>query len=439
MKCPECGKEMPEDAKKCDCGWKKKAEHADGVGVARFDESFDWMTRALELTAEGFLTGRAIVTNIGVFTYRTADGKTHAELRLPEEVFDGQSLNTLKMKPITNDHPIELVTPENITPLQVGMTGSAVSSTTQQRDYDGWTEQNKLTDGFHLAVDVSITEKQAIAAVQAGKTALSCGYTCDLEPKAGVWCGVPYDYIQRNIRYNHVAIVDAARAGDAARLRLDSAGAVMVADNKGAGMASSSKRQEANQMADNLKKITLDGVERQAEDAVVVELHKTKERADQADAQLTSVKAELSQTSAKLDAANEQVTKLTADLEAAKAEKLDQAKFDAAVNAKVQLIAIAAKAGVEKLDGTNEELMKAIILKASPDAKLDGKDANYIQARFDMAVEQLEKIQNADGATRSATTTLPGTGSTGSQETAKADSAAARERYLERLRNPNKE
>ena len=40
--------------------------------------------------------------------------------------------------------------------------------------------------------------------------------------------GMGYDFIQRNIRANHVAIVDRARAGDSARIRLDSADAVLV-------------------------------------------------------------------------------------------------------------------------------------------------------------------------------------------------------------------
>ena len=76
-----------------------------------------------------------------------------------------------------------------------------------------------------------ITRKDAIEAVLNGKQALSMGYTCDLEmaePNA-TWCGIEYDFIQRNIRYNHCAIVDSARAGDNAKieLRADSEDAVL--------------------------------------------------------------------------------------------------------------------------------------------------------------------------------------------------------------------
>ncbi|MCX7015414.1 MAG: alpha/beta hydrolase fold domain-containing protein, partial [Candidatus Sumerlaeota bacterium] len=57
-------------------------------------------------------------------------------------------------------------------------------------------------------------------AIEAGKTALSCGYTCDLEHTPGNWMGIKYDAIQRNIRYNHMAVVKAGRAGDAAKLHM---------------------------------------------------------------------------------------------------------------------------------------------------------------------------------------------------------------------------
>ena len=65
-------------------------------------------------TTEGYLEGRAIVSNVGVFTYVLPDGTIQRELRPPEEVFAEESINSLKLKPITNDHPAEKVTTENI-------------------------------------------------------------------------------------------------------------------------------------------------------------------------------------------------------------------------------------------------------------------------------------------------------------------------------------
>lgn len=75
--------------------------------VKRFDtlDAGSWMTTKFTRTTEGFLTGRAIVTSIGVFTYQYADGTVLRELRLPEEVFAPESLESMKLKPVTNQHP----------------------------------------------------------------------------------------------------------------------------------------------------------------------------------------------------------------------------------------------------------------------------------------------------------------------------------------------
>ena len=44
--------------------------------IRRFDniDNSQWMTVPFERTTEGFLKGRAIVTSIGVFTYKRKDG-----------------------------------------------------------------------------------------------------------------------------------------------------------------------------------------------------------------------------------------------------------------------------------------------------------------------------------------------------------------------------
>jgi hypothetical protein len=103
---------------------------------------------------------------------------------------------------------------------------------------------------------------------------LSCGYTCDLEKAedGAKWCGIDYDFIQRNIRYNHVAIVDRARAGDDARIRMDGISVNIKNDNE-----------EETNMPDVFKKVNLDGVEYQAEAPVLTALHTAKERADKAE------------------------------------------------------------------------------------------------------------------------------------------------------------
>jgi hypothetical protein len=405
--CPSCGKNMTNGV--CDaCGYKSKVKKTDS-NVQRFDyfDAPTWgLSQKFTRTPEGFLKGRAVVTNVGVFTYRNADGTTRAELRLPEEVFDSTSLDSLKMKPVTNNHPTELVTPENIKQYQVGSLGDNPSSTTQIRDYNGnYKDSEKLTDGFHVAIDMCITESTAIEDVVNGKRALSCGYTCDLEPAAdnAKWCGIPYDYIQRNIRYNHVAIVDSARAGDEAKIRMDS------------GIWISNINYDEGGDLD-LKTIKLDGVDYQAEAPVIAALTKATERADKAEAELKMVKeVTLSKLQADHDTHKERADKAEKELKDLKEAGPDQTRIDQAVNAKLHLLKGAELAGVEvKKDTTDNDIRKAVILKVFPNANLDGKDDVYIQARFDGAMDILEESSKNDGETRQFVTdslVAPGNGS----------------------------
>ena len=367
--------------------------------IRRFDniDHSEWMTTPFERTTEGFLKGRAIVTCCGVFTYKRADGTLQRELRLPEEVFAPATLESLKLKPVTLNHPTELVTPENADMLQVGSLGDNPSSTNQE--YNGYgepTDLKKLTDGLNVAVDMIITKKDAIDAVINGKQGLSMGYTCDIEmaEPGSTWCGVEYDYIQRNIKYNHCAIVDAGRAGDNAKieLRVDSADAVLedklVTKDGGTKM---------------LKKINLDGIDYEAEESVIKALNTEKKRADDAVAELSKFKEdsakELSVMTAERDTQKERADKAEEDLAKAKAEALDSTKLDEAVNARIELYKNAEKAGVEvKNDMKDADIKKAVIAKVFPKANLDGKDSVYIDARYDATVEML--AERADSNSR---------------------------------------
>jgi hypothetical protein len=358
--------------------------------VSRLD-SFNpgrWMTSPFIRTAEGFLSGRAIITSVGVFTYLNADGSKTRELRPPEEVFDRDSLASMKMKPVVNDHPDEKVTDENVKKYQVGSLGSNPSSTVQEHDWDGsYTDWEKRTDGFHVAIDMIVNNADAINDVLNGKRALSMGYECEIEmaPPGSVWCGMEYDCIQRNIRYNHVAIVDTARAGDAACIRLDSADAVLLID----------QNHHTYQEDKTMKKIRIDGVDYDGDERLIQFYQEQKSRADSAEKALETAKADqksaLSTLEAERDTYKERADKAEKDLKEAKALAADPKRIDEAVKAKVILMGAADQAGVEVKDGMSDiEIKKAVVLAKFPSAKLDGKDDVYITARFDAALEALE-------------------------------------------------
>ena len=164
------------------------------------------ITGKIKRCDDGSLQGTATVARSGILTY-FENGKIIKEFVPPDELAKQDSLSTLKMRPITNDHPsTREVTPANVKEFQCGMTGETVTC-----------------DGQTLDTTLTINESKAIAEVEGGKRELSAGYRCDIEMTAGTYNGERYDRIQRNRHYNHVAICDLGRAGSVASLHLDSA------------------------------------------------------------------------------------------------------------------------------------------------------------------------------------------------------------------------
>lgn len=410
--------------------------------LRRFDniDNSQWMTLPFERTNEGFLRGRAIVTSIGIFTYKRKDGTIQRELRLPEEVFSPSTLNSMKLKPVTLNHPTELVTIDNADTLQVGSLGDN-PSWTKEWEHRNWEE---VTDGINCAIDMIITKKDAIDAVLNGKQALSMGYTCDLEQAqpGATWCGVEYDFIQRNIRYNHCAIVDSARAGDNAKIELR-------ADSEDAVLEDIVTKTDGGETM--LKKINLDGIEYEAEESVIKALMSEKARADKAEKEkedacgekktmdkkvadmekkVTEFEKRISELEAERDSAKDKAESLEKDLEKAKADSADPKRLDEAVKAKIELLHNAEKAKVEvKEDMSDVDIKKAIIASTFPKANFDGKDDVYIQARYDATVEML--CEKNDGKTRQVTSDLPPENH--------ADENDAREKMIQRLKNHGQE
>lgn len=350
------------------CSPKKKKDEDD---LQRFDffglypDAELELTDKFEKTPEGYLKGKAIVTNIGVFPYLNPDGTIHRELRPPEEVFDGYSLESLKGIPLTNLHPNEAVTIDNIKKYQVGYTGTRV-----------------FHDSYHVAVEIIVTDLQTIEDIMEGKRALSCGYTLDLENSDGNYLGTAYDVIQRNIRYNHLAIVDRGRAGDAARMRIDSNNSLLKGYKN---------RKEDNMP--NLKKVKIDGVEYEAEAEVIKNYTTEKDRADSLQKQLDAKSEEYVKLEAEKDTLQDKADKLGKEVEEA---KNDTSKLDEAVKNRLAILKAAEDAEIEvKEDHSELDIQKSIITKVFPSAKLDGKDEVYIKARFDGAVEFLAEKKDA--------------------------------------------
>lgn len=154
-------------------------------------------------TEEGYLVDHPIVTTCGIFEYKNPDGTTRRELRLPEYVFEEKSLESYKGKPIIITHDAGEVDKNNVHQEQIGTIMSA-----------------GYRDGDNVRCEIIIHDTNALQ--RCGLKELSLGYSLDTDDTPGVWKGEKYDCIQKNIEINHLALVGEARAGESARLNIDS-------------------------------------------------------------------------------------------------------------------------------------------------------------------------------------------------------------------------
>ena len=113
-------------------------------------------------------------------------------IRPEEEVFSKETIASFEGMPVTNDHPPDGVDIGNIKALQKGHAHNVRRGSGEESDL--------------LLADLIITDPVLIGLIMDGKREISCGYTYELCEENG-------KYIQRRIRGNHVAVVDAGRAG----------------------------------------------------------------------------------------------------------------------------------------------------------------------------------------------------------------------------------
>ena len=367
---------------------------------------YDNYTIQAKKTDEGFILDSPIVGRSGLLRYINADGSERWEYRPPEEAFKADSLASIRGKPITVGH-IAMVNSDNSSRLP--MVGTVLSEGKQ--------------DGDNIRVDVSIFNLPTNA------RELSCGYTLDLEETAGYTPdGKRYDAIQRNIRYNHLAIVEKGRAGNA-RLNMDGDQVVdtynddaeltteereklpksvfglpekrayPMQDRQHAINAKARAKQQyevgnltkaeydkivamadklLNRKDDTMEKVRLDsGIEYDVVPEVKVEFEKI--RKDNSDKQKS-----LDTLQGKFDALNSELE--TAKKEVEKAKEESKANFDSEVKARVEMLETAKTFKIDKAEEMSSKDIKIAIVKSvkGDSFNLDGKSDEYIEGVFDM-------------------------------------------------------
>lgn len=162
---------------------------------------------SVRMTNDGYLTANARCARVGIQEYRGSElGRPDMSVvrvyRPESEVFSKDSLASYAHRPMTNDHPVELVTADNWKKYAIGQTGDEVAR-----------------DGEAVRIPLVLMDAAAIKDVKGGKRELSLGYTTELKWGAGVTHdGKAFDAIQTCIRANHLAVVAAARGGPSLRI-----------------------------------------------------------------------------------------------------------------------------------------------------------------------------------------------------------------------------
>ena len=224
-----------------------------------------------------------------------------------------------------------------------------------------------------------------------GKRGFSCGYTCDLVDESGTYLGVPYTKRQTNIRYNHLSLVNEGRAGEDARIKLDTTDALRMdsADPRlhkqdaTDGVARNKTLEEQTDM----KTISIDSVDYQADEAVLNVLNTAKSDLSAKENELASIKADKATLEATRDSLTAKLDEVQKELEALKVKQLDESAINAKVQARIALLDSAREAEVEvKADASELDIKKAVIGKVFAKVALDGKEDVYIHAMYDCAI-----------------------------------------------------
>lgn len=355
-----------------------KGDSADAdAEVWRFD---NLALGKLERQSDGTLLGEAVVTRSGVFAYRTDNGGTVHEFRPPDEVFHTDSLSTAQLIPITIEHPRQgRVTPDNAKKLSVGTTGESVRQ-----------------DGSLVRAPIRITARDGIDAIEnGGKRQLSLGYRASVERCDGEHKGQCYTHVQRQIRYNHLALTVKARAGDVASVRLDAGDAVQVDDAGGGAPPAPAGRSGPMPVQLRIDSGLDYEVPAEVEAAWKVREGKVSElqtKLDSVTAERDAKKTEAETATAQRDEAQAKVKEL---------EKVDNADaIKSGVKARLSVESAAHRAKLEKetlekLDSmSDDEIRMAVIKSRHKDFNAEGKSPDYISARFDAVVEGLANEQD---------------------------------------------
>jgi len=347
--------------------WDIKRSGVTPLKVTLFDRSTFAISQR-EYTPEGFLKVPGRVARTGIQDYLASelglDGDPFRIIKVyrpEEEVFKDESLETYLVADVTDSHPDELVNSKTFKSVTVGVVSGA-----------------GVRDGDYVVAPLVIKDADAIKSIESGKAQLSAGYTAEYDNTPGkTEDGQPYEFIQRDIKINHVAVVDKARAGAMARILDKQPEITMIKVMLDNGRAVEMEDAAAAQVEDSIARLT-------------TAAQTSKDSAEEVQAKLDGLQAQLDSTTEELEAAKK-----------ASSDSAILARVEATTDAMTAALKVAGKEFT--CDSSNpDEIKRAALVAKYPSKGFDAKPDAYIQAMFDIEMEKEEDESEEEKAEKKA-------------------------------------
>ena len=147
------------------------------------------------------------LSKVGVFPYRGASiapecdpNKLYNVLRSAEALSNPDTMQSLRLIPWINDHVMLGSEEDGLMPVE-------------QKGMQGMTGEQVEFENNTLFCNIKVVSEAMKNLIESGKEELSLGYKCAYLYRPGIFNGIPYEFEQIDIRFNHLALVERGRMG----------------------------------------------------------------------------------------------------------------------------------------------------------------------------------------------------------------------------------
>src|SRR6185437_9614816 len=147
------------------------------------------------------------ISKVGVFPYagnqigspELEPDKIYMVYRPEESLSEPETIESFKLIPFTDEHAM-LGSEDGMMPAE-------------EKGVHGVIGEDVYFEAPYLKANIKIFSEKLKNLINEGKKELSIGYRCLYEYNPGVYNGDSYDFIQKEIRGNHLALVEEGRSG----------------------------------------------------------------------------------------------------------------------------------------------------------------------------------------------------------------------------------